>query len=399
MLDGFGLAPVCVDLDLDSYDGDWRHVARFRGRSGWLSVVEAQLRTSRHEWNTTIVAACDEFGDPVPSFMAPNLLACACSLPEPCSEYPPAVLDHIIDAERAELKRRWLREHNVTLKQLSVDTARTVEVLEAEAKHRIALREAGIADLRRRRRMPTATHEERAILTQLIEELETEQETIAETLAFARNELRSLVDRKEREILARTEIRVVVEPLYYVSWHGSSSVHGPATDLTEVVRSLSRETSYFVPSARKRDDDPDISFKATFEPVKTPSRVIVRRPTIQPKKLGPTVGECRVTCAEIGPATMPQRKSPQGIRARRAAADLWLRSSRLLRKVRSWSDTDLQRGHWLTSRFNELDRDVRRLEDSLGEAPAPHALHDAKKNLEAAAELFAARGLEFTDDL
>jgi hypothetical protein len=361
--------------------------------------VEAQLRTSRHEWNTTIVAACDEFGDPVPSFMAPNLLACACSLPEPCSEYPPAVLDHIIDAERAELKRSWLREHNVTLKQLSVDTARRVEVLEAEAKHRIALREAGIADLRRRRRMPTATHDERAILTELIEELEAEQETIAEGLASARNELRSLVDQKEREILARTEIRVAVEPLYYVSWHGSSSLHGPAIELNEVVRTLSRETSYFVPSGRKRNDEaPDIIFNTAFE-LKPQLRPVVRRQIIQQQKPALTAVNRRHTASQVRPAAMPQRKSPQNLRARRVAADLWLRSSRLLRKVSCWSDADLQRANWLTNRFNELLRDVKYLEHSLCGAPAPDALEDAKKNLKVTSELFAARGLEITNEL
>jgi hypothetical protein len=150
--------------------------------------------------------------------MAPNLLACACSLPEPCSDYPPEVLDHIIASEKAELKRRWLREHNVTLRQLSADAARSVEMLEVEARRRMTLRDVGIAELRRRRRMPTATHEDRTMFTELIEELENEQDAITESLAAARAELRGMVDDKEREILARTEIRVVVEPLYYVSW-------------------------------------------------------------------------------------------------------------------------------------------------------------------------------------
>ena len=45
MLHGFGLYPVSLQIDVDSYDGDWRHVARFRNRSGWLAVAEAEIWT------------------------------------------------------------------------------------------------------------------------------------------------------------------------------------------------------------------------------------------------------------------------------------------------------------------------------------------------------------------
>jgi hypothetical protein len=215
------VAPVCIELDLDSYDGDWRHVARFRGRSGWLTVAEAQLSTRRYEWNTTLVAACDEWGNPVPTYMAPNLLACACSLPEPCDELPPTELEQIINSEKSEIKRRWVRENNKALKELEADTYDEIVGLEADAKRRIATRDAAIADLRRRRRMPLATLEERAILGELISELEREQEAIADALASQRATLREHVAVKERELMRRLEIKVSVEPLYYVNWRSA----------------------------------------------------------------------------------------------------------------------------------------------------------------------------------
>jgi len=31
MLEEFRQAPLCMDLDLDTYEGDWSHVARFYG--------------------------------------------------------------------------------------------------------------------------------------------------------------------------------------------------------------------------------------------------------------------------------------------------------------------------------------------------------------------------------
>jgi hypothetical protein len=155
--------------------------------------------------------------------MAPNLLGCACSLPQPCSDYPPEELDHIIESEKAELKRRWVREHNAALKELDSETAESIEVLEAEAKHRIALRDAGIAELRMRRRMPGISPQNRSTLTELISELEDEQDQITETLVTARAELRSIVAQREREILRRLEIRVGTEPLYYVNWRAGRS--------------------------------------------------------------------------------------------------------------------------------------------------------------------------------
>ena len=57
MLDGFGQAPVCLELDLDSYEGPWAHVERFRGRSGWLVVAEARVSTAGAEWTSLPAAA------------------------------------------------------------------------------------------------------------------------------------------------------------------------------------------------------------------------------------------------------------------------------------------------------------------------------------------------------
>jgi len=75
MLDGFGFYPLRIEIDLDSYDGPWTHVARFRNRSGWLLVAQAIVSIDHGEVASyPVVVACDEYGEPVPDFMAPNLL-------------------------------------------------------------------------------------------------------------------------------------------------------------------------------------------------------------------------------------------------------------------------------------------------------------------------------------
>src|SRR3546814_12531835 len=43
VLEEFRQAPLCLEIDLDTYEDDWRHVARFRGRSGWLIAARAKI--------------------------------------------------------------------------------------------------------------------------------------------------------------------------------------------------------------------------------------------------------------------------------------------------------------------------------------------------------------------
>lgn len=40
----FGQAPLCLELDIDSYDGPWQHVSRFRRGTGWLMVAKCTIQ-------------------------------------------------------------------------------------------------------------------------------------------------------------------------------------------------------------------------------------------------------------------------------------------------------------------------------------------------------------------
>ncbi|RSV29453.1 hypothetical protein [Sphingomonas sp. ABOLH] len=224
MLHGFGQAPVCLELDLDSYDGPWTHVERFRGQSGWLVVAEAQVSTADTDWTTTLVAACDDYGEPVPYFMAPNLLACACSHPQPCREYPPDLLDHLLNKAAHELQLGWLRENNVGL--LNLSRAGTERVASLEAATRAAVDDADrrIADLRRRRRMPGVSPHAIDIFDGAITAIEVDRETALHRLADQRAQVRRAVEEEELALLRRSRVRVTWEPLYHVSWTAAGRV-------------------------------------------------------------------------------------------------------------------------------------------------------------------------------
>ncbi|WP_139810199.1 hypothetical protein [Sphingomonas azotifigens] len=246
MLDGFGLAPVCIEFDLDSYEGPWTHVERFRGRSGWLVVAEAEMTSAGGGWDTTLVAACDDHLDPVPSFMAPNLLACGCSLPGECDEYPPEDLEELLADAADELKVQWLRGSNAGLAQLTEATFARIAELEGQAARRIDALEYQIADLRRRRRMPGGSDAERALLQDIIGEFEQERDAIVERLASDRARLRQRVEQEERALIAKTRVRVSVAPLYYVRWSARARRH---TDW-DVAREQARRMTTCFPGSR-----------------------------------------------------------------------------------------------------------------------------------------------------
>ncbi|NBB40109.1 MULTISPECIES: hypothetical protein [Sphingomonadaceae] len=254
MLYGFGSAPVCVELDLDSYDGPWTHVERFRGRSGWLVVAEAEVMSDGTGCMTSIVAACDDHLEAVPTFMAPNLLACACSLPVECDEYPPDELDDLLAEAARELKLRWLRDNNAALAKLTDAALTKIGELEGRARRDIDGLDYRIADLRRRRRMSGVTDAARDILEETILAMEHQRDAITERLARRRAQLRLTVDREERVLIARARVNVAVEPLYFVRWSAGAR---PNEDW-ELAREQSRRFSSYMPGS-------------LFDPNRTPS--------------------------------------------------------------------------------------------------------------------------------
>ena len=224
MLDGFGIAPVSVIFDLDSYDGPWTHVHRFRDRSGWLMVAEARLECGDEWMRTTLVAACDEWGEPVPGFIASNLLACACSHPQPCHEEPPEALDDILCEEEGALILRWQRDTNRDLAELAESVDRRIASIEAATRMFIDAGERQVAELRRRRRIPGLTPEARSIFDTVIADIEAESDSALERLASRRRAIRARAEAAEEALFSRSTVEIEVTPLYTVQWAGRGTM-------------------------------------------------------------------------------------------------------------------------------------------------------------------------------
>ncbi|PTR05737.1 MULTISPECIES: hypothetical protein [unclassified Novosphingobium] len=252
MLEGFGLYPVCLQIDLDSYDGDWRHVARFRNSSGWLLVAEAEIWVGdKHKATMPLIVGCDEWEEPIPSFIAANLLRCASSLPQLCDEFPPAELELLIERERSEVRKRWLRQSNNAIARIHEAGEHAIRELEDGVDAQMLASNRLIADLGRRRRMLPLDHPGRTAFAAAIADQEDWQTGMISWLADRRQELRAHFDAQERQASQGLHPRLEVELLYVVNWHHAEL---PAYEVREVWSDAIRATRPWPPFGHAKLD-------------------------------------------------------------------------------------------------------------------------------------------------
>lgn len=294
MLDGFGQAPVCLELDLNSYDGPWTHVERFRGRSGWLLLGEACLVSENDEWTTTIVAACDDYGDPVPVFMAPNLMACACSLPAHCDELPPDDLDDLLDEAAHELQLQWLRDSNVALARLAQAAGDRIAAIEKRAKAALEILDQQVMDLQRHRRMLSLSDHARSVFDDAIVSLELEREIAMDGLSAKRQRARTAIEREELALLNRAAVSVTVEPLYHVRW----SAQARMTEEMEWAQTYASRRTDYHPLSLRGGDDIQVRLTGGLDDLSVPSRPAKPR---QEAAAHPLDTELRAALVQIPP--------------------------------------------------------------------------------------------------
>ena len=218
MFEGLGLAPVCLKLDLDSYDGPWTHVHRFRESSGWLTAVRATIQSEHDILNATLIAACDDRGTPIASWRAVHLTECDWSELSECDEHPPDLLDDLLCEEEGAFYARWQREMNTDLAALWGQAQRRIEILEAKVVLQSRLIQAQIADLRRRRRMSGVSTEARIAIAEVIVDLEAEHDGALARLVDQRARLRREANIAEEALWQRSDVLIEFEPMYTVRW-------------------------------------------------------------------------------------------------------------------------------------------------------------------------------------
>ena len=268
MLDGFGLYPVSLQIDIDSYDGDWRHVARFRNRSGWLAVAEAQIWSGNELCATLpMIVGCDENEEEIPAFIAANLLGSVTSYPEACYEPAPPALDDLLDQQRAEVRKRWLRENVAAIAAIHEQAEHALLEVETKVAAQTRKSDRAIARMRRQSRFLLPDDPLKTLLADAIAEEEGWQDRMIDWLGERRNELRQHYDELERKASKGLRPRIAVEVLYQINWRHRTA---PTSETVGVLEELQRDTRYTAtsPASSLHLDDEQIAAlkKLAIEP-------------------------------------------------------------------------------------------------------------------------------------
>lgn len=225
MFTEFGPAPLCLELDFDSFDGPPHWVARLRKKSGWLMVAKATIQSEHDILTEKLVVACDEQETPIPSFKAVNLIHCGWINPTYCDELPPDILEDLICEEEGALIARWHREKNTALAEAFEDQEARIGELEGRVRAMIERNELQIAELRQRRRHPDATADMRLAMGQIIEELDTEIDELLEEMAETRATIREQSAEFEEALWSRDDLLIEVIPLHVMRWRARSCAY------------------------------------------------------------------------------------------------------------------------------------------------------------------------------
>ena len=218
----FGQAPLCLELDIDSYDGPWQHVSRFRRGTGWLIVAKCTIQSEHDILTGHLVAACDQHEHAIPSFQAKHLTECDWINPTYCDELPPEFLDDLICEEEGALLARWHREKNSALAEAFEDQEARIAELEGRVQSVIARNEHRIGELRQRRRHPDATPDMRRAMGEIIRELDEENDELLAEMAETRLAIREQADAFEEALWSREDLLIEVTPMHVVRWSAKS---------------------------------------------------------------------------------------------------------------------------------------------------------------------------------
>lgn len=213
----FGPVPISLALDFSSYEDDWRHVAAFRGHSGWLMMASATIQGAHDILQGNLIVACDAEENAIPAWRATHLAQCQWFDLDHCPYEPPAMLDELLCEEEGALYARWQREANSELASLHEQAQRSMDALEAKATSKARKLDRQIRDLQRRRRM-TDNEAARAAFASAIADLEEEGDADAEWLINQRISMRRRADFAEEALWQNTDVLIEVETTRVIHW-------------------------------------------------------------------------------------------------------------------------------------------------------------------------------------
>lgn len=223
MFPEFGQAPLCLQIDLDSYDGSWTHMAAFRGRGGWVTAARATIQSEHDLMRAVLLAACDDYENPLPGWRAAQLVSCDWSNLSECREMPPDLLDDLLCEEEGAFFARWQRSANTDLARLHDRAQHDLAAIDGQAAAAERRADREIRELQHRRRHPDASPDARAALDQLIAAIEADSDAALSMARERRAVLRRDIDAAEETLWDRSDVLIEVEPMWCVRWEAGSA--------------------------------------------------------------------------------------------------------------------------------------------------------------------------------
>lgn len=217
MFPEFGQAPLCLEFDLWTYEGPYYHVARFRGREGWLMASRGTIQSKDHLLSAKLIAACDEHENSILPFRAETLASCGWKNLCESSEEPPEILNELMCEQEGDLFARFQRMLNRDLARMEEEAQREIEVIGAKLRTLRKRIDRELYELGRKRRMSESS-EERSALTHLIANIEADHDLAVAELTSERVRYRRQADAAQEALWDDTDVLSECEPLFIINW-------------------------------------------------------------------------------------------------------------------------------------------------------------------------------------
>jgi hypothetical protein len=237
-VDGFGSFPVAIEIDPDAHDGPSWELFWFRHRTGWLRIVELELRSNARTYAETRVLVCDSHDEICPPWLAGNLFRAAITGVRPIEDEPPALLDALERAALEDFRKACARDNSRALQRLEEQTALHIGNLERAAEQELEALRDRLAAWRRAARMGWLADDEIDRLPNVLVGLDASMDAIVQRTSMAVGRLRAELARRADGIISAFQPKAFIHHIGTAHWrlrHQRAYVRGNWWDAGEDV--------------------------------------------------------------------------------------------------------------------------------------------------------------------
>lgn len=214
-----GKEPVAVDLAYRSLIFPHWLARNIRNKSGWLRVTTVQVELSFGTLQRDLLACVDDYGHPLPVYLAKQFFTMGASYPYPPDEPEP---HDLLDRREDELLVRFLGHLEKAVRAEEAEAERRNGKLLERAERLAAvgtdLIGRKVRELRRARRAPNLTSIQRLSIAARIQDLEQLGNSLIPALGTRLQQLRDQHEARELELLADREETFELDVRHTLRW-------------------------------------------------------------------------------------------------------------------------------------------------------------------------------------